>query len=142
MVRSAGYSYHGGPRKPTGYSTGYDVPGLLQHEGAGLLIWSDWRLRVVLLGPLTLAHTLGGRRRAACSGFGYDRGVKMRCPRWLYEWIEERGRIPLVVRWIWRRAHWCDEMDGLLVVSNLEDCFCSLCADVRDERQGECNPPF
>lgn len=42
----------------------------------------------------------------------------------LYHWIDRRGRIPRWVFWIWRKAHWCPEMDGLLVMDNPEDCFC------------------
>lgn len=53
----------------------------------------------------------------------------MTCPRWLYRWIDERGRIPRWVRWLWPMAHWCPEMDDLLVV-DLEDvcsnCFCGI----------------
>ena len=51
----------------------------------------------------------------------------MKCPRWLYRWIDRRGRIPLIVRRIWRNAHFCPEMDCLLVIDNTMDCFCGYC---------------
>lgn len=45
--------------------------------------------------------------------------------RWrLYRWIDHRGRIPWWARKIWPRAHWCPEMDELLILWNVEDCFC------------------
>ena len=50
----------------------------------------------------------------------------MKCPLWLYKRINDRGRIPRWVRWVWRRAHWCPEMDELLIVDNGEDCFCGI----------------
>lgn len=49
----------------------------------------------------------------------------MTCPRWLYRWIDERGRIPAIVRWIWPGAHWCAELDYLLVVDPIDfECGC------------------
>lgn len=50
--------------------------------------------------------------------------MRMRCPLWLYRWLDERGRIPWLVRMLWPKAHWCPEMDGLLIVDNLDGCFC------------------
>lgn len=42
----------------------------------------------------------------------------------LYRWIDRRGRIP----WPWyklsKTAHFCPEMDDLLILDNPEDCFC------------------
>lgn len=46
---------------------------------------------------------------------------------WIYRWIDRRGRIPMWCQRFWPWAHWCPEMDGLLVLtkSDLElDCFC------------------
>ena len=51
----------------------------------------------------------------------------MRCPTWLYRRIDRRGYIPRWVRWIWKRAHWCPEMDKLLIIDNDGDCFCGIC---------------
>lgn len=51
----------------------------------------------------------------------------MRCPRWLYRWIDERGRIPRWTRIFWPWAHWCPEMDFLLILDNTDDCFCGRC---------------
>ncbi len=45
----------------------------------------------------------------------------------LYRWIDRRGRIPRWVFWFWRHAHWCPEMDSLLILDNPEDCFCDHC---------------
>ena len=42
----------------------------------------------------------------------------------IYNWIERRGRIPFWARWIWPLSHWCPEMDSMLILDNLEDCFC------------------
>lgn len=55
----------------------------------------------------------------------------MKCPNRLYRWIDRRGRIPRWVKWIWKWAHWCPEMDELLVVDNVGDCFCEVCGDYR-----------
>ncbi len=44
--------------------------------------------------------------------------------RWLYRWIEWREYIPRWVRWIYRKAHWCPEMDEMLILDNAIDCFC------------------
>lgn len=62
----------------------------------------------------------------------------------LYLWIHERGRIPRWVFWIWKGAHWCPEMDGLLIIDNTYDCFCghakqvivtcSCCGDAVERR--------
>jgi hypothetical protein len=42
----------------------------------------------------------------------------------LYRWIDRRQRIP----WLWfklsKTAHFCPEMDDLLILDNPEDCFC------------------
>lgn len=51
----------------------------------------------------------------------------MNCPRWLRRRIEDRGFIPRWVHWIWPKAHWCPEMDDLLVVDRLDwewNCYC------------------
>lgn len=44
--------------------------------------------------------------------------------RRLWHWINRRDVIPLWVKLFWRRAHWCPEMDGLLILDNTCDCFC------------------
>lgn len=44
--------------------------------------------------------------------------------RWLYDDIDHRGRIPWWVRKFWKGAHWCPEMDELLILWNYHDCFC------------------
>lgn len=49
---------------------------------------------------------------------------EMKCPRWLYSWVDRRDRIPRWLTWIYPLAHFCPEMDGLLIIDNLEDCFC------------------
>jgi hypothetical protein len=51
----------------------------------------------------------------------------IRCPNWLYRWIDRRGYIPRWVRWLWPTAHWCLEMDALLIIDNVSDCFCGHC---------------
>ncbi len=42
----------------------------------------------------------------------------------IYDWIDERGRVPRWAGWIWRDAHWCSEMDYLLILWNTWDCCC------------------
>lgn len=58
----------------------------------------------------------------------------MKCPNWLYRRIDRRGRLPRWVRWIWARAHWCPEMDELLVIDNWEDCYCGVFQALQDAR--------
>lgn len=70
--------------------------------------------------------------------------MKRRLCTLLYRWIDRRGRIPRWVFWFWKEAHFCYEMDGLLILDNPEDCFCGWskqpmetcpnCGDV-DERR-------
>lgn len=43
-----------------------------------------------------------------------------------WNWIDRRGRIPRWVRAIWPDAHFCGELDELLVLWNWDDCFCGL----------------
>jgi hypothetical protein len=50
--------------------------------------------------------------------------MKRRLLNWLYRWVDDRGRLPRWVFWIWKDAHWCPEMDGLLIIDNTYDCFC------------------
>lgn len=50
--------------------------------------------------------------------------MRRRFTIWLYRRIDESGRIPRWVRWIWRSAHWCPEMDDMLIMDNTCDCFC------------------
>lgn len=48
---------------------------------------------------------------------------------WLYRRIDERGRIPVWVRLVYRHAHWCLEMDGLLILTAqdmLWNCHCAV----------------
>ena len=52
-----------------------------------------------------------------------------RIRRWLYRWIDERGRIPFWTYWFFPKAHWCPEMDYLLILENTYDCFCWRCRD-------------
>lgn len=33
----------------------------------------------------------------------------------------------MVVRWLWPKAHWCPDMDYLLIIDNECDCFCGEC---------------
>lgn len=45
----------------------------------------------------------------------------------LYNWIDRRNRIPAWVRLVYRYAHWCSEMDGLLILTRedaVRNCFC------------------
>lgn len=45
----------------------------------------------------------------------------------LYRWIDKRNSIPFVVRLVYRYAHWCPEMDDLLVLTRddaVRNCFC------------------
>ena len=60
--------------------------------------------------------------------------MKRRLLNWLYRWVDRRGndRIPWWVRRIYKRAHWCPEMDGLLIIDNPEDCFCGICPNKFD----------
>ena len=58
--------------------------------------------------------------------------MKIHIPWWLRpylllcEWVEERGRIPWAVGKLFRYSHFCDGMDGLLILrrSELGNCFC------------------
>ena len=57
-----------------------------------------------------------------CGGTG-GRGVN----HLLYRWIDNRGRIPAWVRWVYPHAHFCPEMDGLLILTKQDkrnNCFC------------------
>lgn len=52
----------------------------------------------------------------------------MRTPRqMLWDWLDRRGRIPFFVRWVFPRAHFCSEMDGLLILDDEHNCFCDVC---------------
>lgn len=44
----------------------------------------------------------------------------------IYDWINKRGSIPWWARIIWRKAHWCPDMDELLILWNVQDCFCGV----------------
>ena len=51
----------------------------------------------------------------------------MKAPEWLREWIDNRGSIPWLVRLIWPTAHWCPEMDQLLILDYQDavwNCYC------------------
>jgi hypothetical protein len=63
--------------------------------------------------------------------------MKRRLLNWLYQRISERGYIPQWVFWIWKDAHWCSEMDDMLILDNPYDCFCGICPDSR-----ECDDDF
>ncbi len=43
-----------------------------------------------------------------------------RMPRWLYEWIDLRGRIPPLVRALWPQAHFCADLDWCLIEFNVD----------------------
>lgn len=72
--------------------------------------------------------------------------------RMLYHWIDRRGKIPWVLFKLWRYAHFCPGMDGLLILGNPEDCFCdyvtqplalcTTCGHAKERRmmtpEGEC----
>jgi len=58
---------------------------------------------------------------------------RLKCPRWLYRWIDREGYIPKWVRWLWPCSHWCDSMDGLLIIDNVMDCYCGNCEDEQRE---------
>ena len=45
----------------------------------------------------------------------------------LWDWLDRRGRIPFFVRWVFPRAHFCSEMDGLLILDDEHNCFCDVC---------------
>ena len=45
----------------------------------------------------------------------------------IYRWIDRRGKIPGWALWFWPKAHWCCEMDDMLVLDNLDSCFCEVC---------------
>lgn len=51
----------------------------------------------------------------------------------LYHWVNNRGKIPFWVRWFYPKAHWCPDMDFLLVIDNPYDCFCGLYPKEDDE---------
>lgn len=53
----------------------------------------------------------------------------MSCPNWVYRWVDRRGSIPWIVRRLWPTAHWCPEMDSLLIIDNVMDCFCGHCGE-------------
>jgi hypothetical protein len=56
--------------------------------------------------------------------------MKRRLLNWLYHRIDESGRIPRWVHWIWRSSHWCEDMDYLLIMDNTYDCFCGYAKQV------------
>lgn len=43
---------------------------------------------------------------------------------WVETWIDRRGRIPFWAYWIWPKAHWCPAMDDLLILDDMDNCFC------------------
>jgi len=45
----------------------------------------------------------------------------------IWRWIDRRGRIPFWAFWFWPKAHWCCELDDLLILDNTESCFCEVC---------------
>lgn len=48
--------------------------------------------------------------------------------RLLYRWIDNRGRIPAWVLWIYPHAHFCRAMDGLLILTEQDwrdNCYCT-----------------
>lgn len=50
----------------------------------------------------------------------------MKAPKWLYKWVDDRGRIPFWVLWLWPTAHFCREVDYLLIIDDARVCrFCS-----------------
>lgn len=53
--------------------------------------------------------------------------MNMKAPKWLRRRIEKKGYIPWIVRVIWPTAHWCPEMDDLLILDYQDaqwNCFC------------------
>lgn len=52
--------------------------------------------------------------------------MKVWMPPALYSWIDNRGDFPIYLRKIWPFLHFCDGMDGLLIVGDVENCFCGL----------------
>lgn len=62
----------------------------------------------------------------------------------VYKWLWKRQRFSSWIRLIWRFAHWCPEMDGLLVLDNIEDCFCGYVPTKIAERKRYrgCPPPW
>jgi hypothetical protein len=42
----------------------------------------------------------------------------------LYRWIHGRGAFPYWVRWLYPKAHFCPEMDEMLVLDNVDECYC------------------
>lgn len=55
---------------------------------------------------------------------------------WLiWRWLSSLGKIPRWVRWLYPYAHWCIEMDDLLITKNYEDCFCGVVPDEKKEKQ-------
>jgi hypothetical protein len=51
----------------------------------------------------------------------------------IWRWVDRRGRIPFWVFWLWPKAHWCLEMDELLILDNFSDCFCGIA--IQEERK-------
>lgn len=48
---------------------------------------------------------------------------------WLYRYVDNRGRVPWVVRKLYPYAHWCPEMDGLLCLTTEDvavNCYCDV----------------
>ena len=42
----------------------------------------------------------------------------------LYRWINWINVIPFWVHWLYPYVHFCPEMDGLLILDDIGNCFC------------------
>ena len=51
----------------------------------------------------------------------------MKTLKWfIYDWIDRRGQIPFWATRVWKYAHWCPDMDGLLILWTIDNCFCGV----------------
>ena len=65
---------------------------------------------------------------------GKGRKPRMDLGKWLsptycnkiYNYYDDRGKLHFFTRWFFPYAHYCEEMDGLLILDNIVDCFCEF----------------
>lgn len=52
----------------------------------------------------------------------------------IYAWLDKRGTIPDWVWWFYPHAHWCCEMDSLLILDRRDlrfNCYCEIGLEYR-----------
>lgn len=61
----------------------------------------------------------------------------MKCPRRFYNKWDDRGTVPKWAAFFWPWTHYCPDMDEMLIVDNLTDCFCGHVPDAERQRDSD-----